>query len=147
MRVRDIMTTNVKTIQSSETVQDAARKLDDHKIGELPVVDESGAVVGIITESDFIGKNETVPHGLTVPNLLGQWFYHSTVEEIFHSVKDDSVSEVMTPNPYTVTSDTPLTLVVKLMLKHKIGRLPVVDDGNLSGMVAKRDVLKAIVRC
>ncbi|NRA65305.1 MAG: CBS domain-containing protein [Pseudobacteriovorax sp.] len=145
MKVKDIMTSQVTTVEASAKLLEAVQLLDTGKFGALPVVDDTGELVGIITESDFIGKNEEVPHGLTIPSLLGQWFHNVSVEEIFKGARDEVVGNVMTKDPHVVSSDAALTLAVKLMLNFEISRLPVVDHGKLVGIVSKKDVLKAVL--
>ena len=144
MLVKDLMTSNVTSILSSKKVIDAAKIMSEQNIGALPVLNESGNVIGIITETDFIGKYETIPHGLTIPSLMGEWLDGSSLEEILRSARDQKIENVMTPNPYTVSSDTSLTTAASLLLRHDISRLPVVDDGRLVGIIAKQDIVKAI---
>jgi len=145
MQVKDVMTSKVTSIPSTIKVIDAAKLMDEQQIGALPVINDNGNVIGIITETDFIGKYETIPHGLTIPSLMGQWMHGSSLEEILKTARDEEIKNVMTPNPYTVSSETSLTTAAHLMLKHDIGRLPVVDNGRLVGIIAKQDIVKAII--
>jgi len=145
MLVKDVMTSDVISIGLNAKVIDAAKLMSEKKIGSLPVVNDSGLVVGIMTESDFIGKQESIAHGYAIPSLLGEWLHGASVEEIFSEAKDKTVDQVMTANPTTITADTPLTVAVQKMLKQDISRIPVVDKGHLVGIIAKRDVLKAVL--
>lgn len=145
MRVKSVMTSKVTSISSKISVIDAAKLMDDQQIGALPVIDDNRHVIGILTESDFIGKYETIPHGLTIPRLMGEWLDGSSLEEILKASRKEEVKNVMTPNPHTVSSETPLTKAAHLMLKYNIGRLPVVDEGCLVGIISKQDIVRAII--
>ena len=143
MLTKDIMITDVITISSNETVESAAKKMLSHNIGCLPVV-EGDSIKGIITESDFIGKRVEIPHGIgSIPELLGEWFQGVSVESILTDVKDTTVDSVMSKNLIFVNPDTPLTETVNIMMNQKKNRLPVIEEGKLKGIIARRDVLGA----
>ncbi|SMF74702.1 CBS domain-containing protein [Pseudobacteriovorax antillogorgiicola] len=143
MKTSDVMTKDVITIDSQETVETAAKTMLKHNIGGLPVL-EKGKIVGIITESDFIGKRVEVPHAIgSMPELLGHWFEGVSVESVLQDARKLQVREVMTKNLVFVGPETPLTQTVKTMMQRDLTRLPVLQDGKLVGLVARRDVLGA----
>lgn len=146
MLVKDIMTTTVVSISAQETVEAAAELMLREKIGCLPVF-ENNKIAGIITESDFIGKMVKIPHGIrSLPQLLGEWFEGVSVEEILLSARKTTVRDVMSRNLIFVNPDTTLTDAVKSMMSHSLVRLPVIDQGKVVGIVARRDILAAFAK-
>jgi CBS domain-containing protein len=143
MKVRDVMTRKVLSIETSASVLQAVRSMLQNKISGLPVVDEDGHLVGIVTEGDFLRRAETTTERhrprwlefLVGPGRLADEYVHT------HAGK---VGAVMTPDPCTVTEDTPLEDVVQLMEKHRIKRLPVMRDKQLVGIVSRANLLHAL---
>jgi CBS domain-containing protein len=143
MKVKDVMTRKVLSIEPDVSVLQAVRSMLQNKISGLPVVDANGTLVGIVTEGDFLRRTETTTERrrprwlefLVGPGRLADEYVHT------HASK---VSAVMTPDPYTVTEDTPLEDVVQLMEKHRIKRLPVVRGKSLVGIVSRANLLHAL---
>ncbi len=144
MKASEFMTKDVITLTPDRTVQDAASLMLEKNISVLPVVDSTSHLVGIITESDFIGKNANIPHALaSIKRLLGQIFYHDGVEQIFKNAKTMALEEVMSHHPKVVSPDDSLNDVVDMMGKYNLKRVPVVKEGKLVGMITRHDILKA----
>ena len=144
MQVSEFMTKNVKTIKSDCTVEEAAKIMADGGFSVLPVVDNEDKLVGIMTESDFAGKEVRIPHALgSIKQLFGQNFYFGDVEEIYKKAKTKKVSEVMSKNVKTVTLNSSLTDVIDFMINKNLKRLPVVDGNKLVGIITRKDLLKA----
>ena len=107
MQVKDIMTTKVLSVEANTSVFEAIRSMLQHKISGLPVVNEDGALVGIVTEGDFLRRAETATERrrprwlefLMGPGRLADEYVHTHTRR---------VADVMTPDPYTVTEGTPL---------------------------------------
>jgi CBS domain-containing protein len=143
MKASDIMTRRVITIGRHASILEALRLMLQNRISGLPVVDQDGRLVGMVTEGDFLRRTETrTERGrsrwlqfLLGPGRLADEYVHS------HGRK---IEEVMTPEPYAVSGDTPLNQVVRLMEKHHVKRLPVVDDGRLVGLISRADLLHAL---
>lgn len=145
MKAADIMTVGAATVRPDATVGEAARIMLQYRISGLPVVDESGSLVGIITEGDFLRRAETGterrrPRWLEVllgPGRLAAEYAHT------HGQR---VDEVMTRDVVTVTVDTPVEDIVGLMERHGIKRLPVVDGGKVVGIVSRANLLRMLAR-
>ena len=143
MKVQDIMTRKVLSIEPDATVLQAVRSMLQNKISGLPVVDADGKLVGIVTEGDFLRRAETTTERrrprwlefLVGPGRLADEYVHTHARKI---------ADVMTPEPYTVTEDTSLEDVVQLMEKHRIKRLPVVRGKQLVGIVSRANLLHAL---
>jgi CBS domain-containing protein len=115
-----IMTDDLITIFPDASIEDAIRLLLNHEISGLPVVDDDGHLVGVITEFALL----------------------AVVYD--HQVKDHTVAEYMTRELITVDIDDPLSRVADLCIVNRVRRLPVMDGGRLVGLIARRDVLKVL---
>lgn len=117
--VKDVMTKNVISVTPKTTVDEAIELLLTHKISGAPVIDDNGQLVGIISE-----------YGL--------------LDVIFDSTfRDVCVGDVMTADPITVNENTLVWETASMFLVHRIRRLPVVRDGQLIGLVSRRDLLRS----
>lgn len=143
--VGDIMVRDVTTIPADATLHDVASLLTAKKISGAPVVDETGKMIGIISESDLL--SEARRHaGLPHIAAFGVFVLHQeTLERIYHNGATLLASEVMTKNVITTDPDLPITKAGDLMVKSKINRLPVVDaNDNLIGLITREDIMRAV---
>ena len=116
MNVSEIMTPNPRTLELSDTIQDAARIMRDEDTGAVPVC-EDGRVVGMVTDRDIVIR------------AIADADYEATMDDI---ITDDVV---------TITADMSTTAAAELMGEHQIRRLPVVDaDENIIGIVSLGDL-------
>jgi CBS domain-containing protein len=145
MKARDVMTWGVISVETDTPVERAAWLMLQNKFSGLPVVDQKGSLVGIVTEGDFlrrgeIGTQRRRPRWLEFvigPGRLATEYVHASGRR---------VSEIMTPDPCTVTPDTPLEEIVNAMERRRIKRLPVVEDGKLVGIVSRSNLMHALAR-
>jgi CBS domain-containing protein len=143
MNAGDIMTPKVVSVMPDASILEAMRSMLANRISGLPVVSENGKLVGIVTEGDFLRRAETGTQQrrsrwlelFTSPGKLAQEYVHT------HGRK---VSDVMTPDPLTITEDTPLDVVVSLLEERRIKRLPVVRSGVVVGIVSRANLLHAL---
>lgn len=143
MNAGDIMTPKVVSVMPDASILEAMRSMLANRISGLPVVSENGKLVGIVTEGDFLRRAETGTQQrrsrwlelFTSPGKLAQEYVHT------HGRK---VSDVMTPDPLTITEDTPLDVVVRLLEERRIKRLPVVRSGVVVGIVSRANLLHAL---
>ena len=144
--VREIMTTDVLTFRSDDTVEDAMRSMVDRNVDSAPVVDEHGSLVGMLSNSDLIVQ-ESELHFPTVLSFLGATIEigHKHFEEDLRKALGSKVSDLMTPKPVTITEDDTIERAATLMHEKDVSRLPVVNDGTLVGIVSRNDVLRAIL--
>ena len=146
--VRDIMTTNlIITVTQDMDIAGAAKILLDNRINGVPVVDDSGQLVGILCQSDLITQQKKLP----IPTLftfldgLIRLTSMKQLEKQVGKIAALTVSEAMTPNPVTVKLDTSLETVAALMVDSNFHTLPVVEDSNLVGVIGKEDVLRTLL--
>jgi CBS domain-containing protein len=117
--VRDTMTTEPKAIDASEAIVDAARAMREEDVGSLPVT-EQGRLIGVITDRDIVVR--VVAEG---------------------RADSASVADALSRNPVTVEPDEDLDEALRLMARHQVRRLPVVEGDRLVGIVAQADVALA----
>ncbi|MCB9480523.1 MAG: CBS domain-containing protein [Desulfobacteraceae bacterium] len=144
MKISDFMTTEVISCSADKKLKEAAQIMIEKGLSVLPVVDSENRLTGILTESDFVGKEVEVPHALaSVKMLFGQTHYHGNIEEVYKKAKDQPLEKVMTKNPVTVSPEETLTGLVNLMSSRDLKRVPVVKDKKLVGIVTRKDLIKA----
>lgn len=147
MKIKDFMTTNIVSINESDTVINAANLMIEKKMSVLPVVDDHQQLVGIITETDFTGADANIPHAMaSIKRILGELHYFGGVEDILKRSFDKKISKVMTKNPVVVSPEDTLSNLVQLMGSFNIKRVPVVFNKKLVGIVTRKDVIKAFVQ-
>jgi CBS domain-containing protein len=147
MKVKEIMVRPVIVVGEDTTLEEIARIMLDNRIGCVPVVDEGGKLVGIVTESDFTAKEHGVPFStLSAPQLFGRWMPKEGIEEIYRVARTMTAKEIMTSPVITVTEDDPIEEVVRRLLDYDINRIPVVRDGKPVGIVSQHDLLNLMVR-
>ncbi|MBI2321722.1 MAG: CBS domain-containing protein [Chloroflexi bacterium] len=145
MKVKDIMVQPVVVVRETDTLLDVARTMLDQRIGCVPVVDARGELVGIITESDFTGRERYLPFSaFKMPQLFGEWLSNDALERIHEHARRLTAREIMTPEPVTATEDDGLTDVVQRMLHHGIHRIPVVRRRVPVGIVTRHDLLRVM---
>jgi CBS domain-containing protein len=142
MQVRDVMHREVLSVAQDTPLEDAARLMLGRGISGLPVVDGQGALLGIVTEGDFLRRAE-----LGTERQRPRWLEFLTsagrLAGDYVGSHGRAVSEVMTAPVETIDEGAPLQDAVAVMLRRHIKRLPVVADGKLVGIVSRADLLRA----
>jgi CBS domain-containing protein len=143
MRAHQIMTRQVITVATGASIVEAANTMLQNHISGLPVVDETGKLVGIISQGDFIRRAEIGTQrkrGSWLKLLLGS----GRVASDFVRERGRKVGEIMTLDPCTVTEDATLEDVVSLMEQNNVKRLPVMRGDQLVGIVTRSNLLRAV---
>jgi CBS domain-containing protein len=143
MRAHQIMTRQVITVATGAPIVEAANTMLQNHISGLPVVDETGKLVGIISQGDFIRRAEIGTQrkrGRWLKLLLGP----GKVASDFVHERGRKVGEIMTLDPCTVTEDATLEDVVSLMEQNNVKRLPVMRGDQLVGIVTRSNLLQAV---
>lgn len=143
MKAKDIMTSNVISVESTANVMHAVRLMLQNRISGLPVVDADGNLVGIVTEGDFLRRSETATERKR-PRWLEFLLGPGRLAEDYVQTHGRKVDEVMSRDPYTITEDTPLEEIVGMMEKQRVKRLPVVRGRRLIGIVSRANILHAM---
>ncbi|MGZ9104714.1 MAG: CBS domain-containing protein [Rhodoplanes sp.] len=143
MKASDVMSSRVVSIAPEATVLEAIELMLENRISGLPVIDRAGALVGIVTEGDFLRRAETGTERkrprwlefLLGPNSLAKDYVRS------HGRK---VEEVMTRELITASEDMPLAEVVRIMERKRVKRLPVMRGREIVGIVSRANLLHAL---
>lgn len=147
MSARDVMTSPVVTVRQGATLETAAETMLEHGIGGVPVVDGDGRLVGILTEQDFIAEEESVPWGFfKAPKLFDMWLDQGQIDEAYERAREIPVKRIMSKPVRSVGPDDSVDKVVELMLRHGISHVPVVEDGEVVGIITHRDMLRMMRR-
>ena len=144
---KDIMTTEVITISPETDIAQAAKLLLENRINGVPVVNDTGELVGILCQSDLIIQQKNIP----IPSLFTflDGFIPLTsskkLDEEVEKIAATKAGDAMTANPVTVSPDTDIEKVAALMVEKSYHTLPVVEGDKLVGIVGKEDVLKTLI--
>ena len=121
MKIRSFMVSNPITIAEETSIQNALELMKENRIRHLPVVDRKKHLIGWVTLSDL-------KQGL-IPSMLG----------------DVSMSDLVNRNPFTVSPDDDIEVAAKLVYRHKISGMPVVNNGELVGVITETDLFRAFI--
>jgi CBS-domain-containing membrane protein len=142
VKVSEVMRREVVTVHPDSPVTEVVQLLLDKDFTAVPVVDDNGRVVGMVSDNDLLKRG-----GIRVTLSLKRATDPDFVQELHRSLKDPGrkVSEVMTREVATVTPDTIMGQAAKLMVAKHLKRLPVVDkEGKLVGILGRLDILNTI---
>lgn len=144
---KDIMTTDPVTARPETEILDAAKILLGKGFNGMPVVDESGNLVGIITQSDLVSQQKRlhIPSVFAVLDGFVQLSSMEAMEREIQKISAVNVGQAMTPHPVSVPEDTSVEDIATLMVERKIHSLPVVRGDKLVGIVGKEDVLRTLL--
>jgi CBS domain-containing protein len=144
------MERDVVTVSPDADIESLVRLMREHELPGVPVVNEGGRCVGIVTEADLVLSEEEadlhLPHYI---NLFGGVVFLEPLkrfEDRLRKAFASSVEDMMTPDPVTVDADASVEEAARLIAERKHNRLPVVEHGRLVGVVTRVDVLDALTR-
>jgi CBS domain-containing protein len=146
MKARDVMTSEVMSVGPDTSTREVAKILREHGISAVPVVGETGAPIGMVSEGDLIGRNETDREARR------DWWLTSLAEgemlnaDFLASLRAPvrRVRDVMTAPVVTVGEDTEITEIARLLTAYRIKRVPVLRDGRIVGIVSRADLVRAL---
>lgn len=148
MRATDVMTRSVQVASPGMTVQAVAKQLAESRISGMPVVDKAGKVIGMISEGDLLHRREIDTDAEAGGHTRSWWLdlFASTRELASAYVKEHAhtVRDVMSDRVVSVTEDTTLAEIAKLLERRRIKRVPVIRDGKLVGIVSRSNLIRAL---
>lgn len=144
MRAAEVMTPAILSIDSDATVFDAAELLVGTGVSAMPVVDDRGRMIGILSEADLIRRSEigTEPRKSWLRRILAD---DSSAAKEYVALHSRRVTDVMTKSVVTVQEDDTLGHVADVMAEHKVKRVPVLRGDEVVGMVSRTNLLKALL--
>jgi CBS domain-containing protein len=143
MRAHQIMTRDCITVTPGTKVEEAAKIMLQNRISGLPVMDDAGKLVGVVSESDFLRRGE-IGTARKRPTWLQFFLGPGKAASEFVHERGRKVEDIMTPEPITVDEETTLEDLVRLMEKNDIKRLPVMSGSVLKGIVTRSNLLQAV---
>ncbi|MFH1768142.1 MAG: CBS domain-containing protein [Candidatus Omnitrophota bacterium] len=140
MLVKELMTKNVITVSPEASLKDVGKILKEKKISGVPVVNDAGRVVGVITITDL----------LRILGRIYQWREmekgkeEMNLSEMYEQEKEKAkVKDVMTKDVVSLSEEDTLDDVMRMMFENKVHTIPVMKDNQLIGVIGKRDLLYA----
>jgi CBS domain-containing protein len=148
LTVRDIMDADPVSVTVADSVETVLHVMRDHDLTGVPVVNEGGRCVGIITEADLVLSDENedfhLPHYFELFGgivFLERW---SHFEDRARRAFAATAEEMMTENPVTIEPTATVREAARVIARRKHNRLPVVEHGRLVGVVTRVDVLEGL---
>jgi CBS domain-containing protein len=150
LTVRDIMDAEPVTVRPTDDVETVVRILRRHELPGVPVINEGGRCVGIVTEADLVLADEQgdlhIPHYI---ELFGGVVFLEPLHRFEERLKKafaSKVADLMTEDPVTIEPDASVAEAGRLIVRRGHNRLPVIEHGRLVGVVTRVDVLEALTR-
>ena len=148
LTVRDIMETDVPVVLPSDSVEAVIKVLRAHDLPGVPVINEGGRCIGIITEADLVLVGEDadlhLPHYF---QLFGGFVFLESMSHFDERVRKafaSTAEDMMTEDPMTIEAGAPVEEAARLIARKRHNRLPVIEHGRLVGVVTRVDVLDAL---
>jgi CBS domain-containing protein len=144
MNARDVMTRNVVSVTSDTPLRKIAALLLEKRISAVPVVDANGVPIGMVSEGDLTGRSEAEREARR------DWWLTTLAEgeplnpEFLASLNYPTARDMMSAPVITVTEETNLREIARLLTTHRIKRVPVVRDGHIVGIVSRADLVRAL---
>lgn len=143
----DIMTTEVITVTADTNIRQLAEIMTEKRIGSVPVVDNAGLLIGIVSESDLIEQDKSF-HIPTVISLF-DWVLYLESEKKFEKelkrMTARTVGDIFTQDVLSITRTTPVSKIADIMSEQRIHALPVVEEGKVVGIVSRIDLIRSMV--
>jgi CBS domain-containing protein len=143
MKAIDVMVRDVITIGPDDSIADAAKLIADNDVSALPVVDDDGHLVGIISEGDLMSREE-IGAAVHHPWWIEAVTPAATLAAEFAKSHGKRVEEVMSEHVITATEDAPLAEIAAILERNRIKRVPIVRDGELVGIVSRSNLVQAL---
>ena len=145
MNARDVMTRDVVSVASDTPMRKIAALLLEKRISAVPVVDSSGAPIGMVSEGDLTGRNEAEREARQ------DWWLTMLAEgeavnpEFLASLNYPTARDMMSAPVISVHEETSLEEIAGILTEHRIKRVPIVRDGRIVGIVSRADLVRALV--
>ncbi len=146
-KVADVMTRDVITVTPETSLRELASILSEKHINGVPVVDDKGNVLGVVCESDLVNQNKPL-HIPTVFVILDSvipmenpWRY----QKEFKRLAATTVGDIYSQPPVSISPDTDLSEVARIMSERRLYTLPVIEGGKLVGVVGKADIIRSLM--
>lgn len=147
MKAKEIMTTDVITVRRDTTVRDLALLFADNRISSVPVVDDEGLLIGIVSESDLIEQDKNL-HIPTVVSIFDWVIYLESdkrFEKELQKMTGQTAGEIMSDEVLSVGPESPVSEVADIMTSKKVQAVPVVEERRVVGIIGRIDMVKTMI--
>jgi len=146
MLVKDLMTKSVISVKPTDTVNQVADLLAEHHFTGVPVVDESGKLLGTISERDFIASDSKI-YLPTYIKLLTEFDFvkhdEKRLSPAVQNIINATAQDIMNPEPVTVSPDSDIEALAEIFGQKRVNPIPVIDEhGAMVGIVSRSDLIK-----
>lgn len=145
LHARDVMTTEVLTVSPDTPVREVAKLLYERRISGAPVVDPAGKVVGMVSEGDLMRHAGAIGDtGATRSWWLRMFEPSQDAAADYARTHARVASQVMSTKIISVSPETPLPEIARMLEKNRVKRVPVLSDGKLLGIVSRSNLLRGL---
>ncbi len=144
---KQLMTTAIISVTPETSVKELAIILASNKISGVPVLDGAGSLVGVVTENDLIDQGKKL-HIPTVITILDSFFFLESTDKMDKEMKKiagATVADICSTELITVGPEASLEEIATIMAEKRVHTLPVMDDGQLIGIIGRRDIIQALI--
>ncbi len=143
---KDIMTTGVHTVPQDMEIKDLAKLFVERKVNAMPVVDDAGELIGIVSQTDLV-EQDTPLHIPTVISLFDWVIYLESPKKFIEEVRKVTarkVGEICSREILTCTPETPVSSVASMMVDNKAHLVPVIENEKMVGVIARLDIIRSM---
>jgi CBS domain-containing protein len=146
MKARDVMSRSLVSVSPETKVFEVIHLLSENKIGGVPVVDEEGRLLGLVTEVDLFVKEKHIAFSVeTAPSLVGRWVDADRLREAYSEVQDLTAADIMSRDVWSVEGDAEVGDLAVEMMERRCTRVPVLERDRVVGMITRLDLLRSLV--
>ena len=142
----DIMTKKIHTVHQDTEITALAKKFVEYNVNAMPVVDDSGALVGMVTQTDLVEQDKPL-HIPTVISLFDWVIYLESPKKFTEEVRKVTarkVGEICGRDVVTCAPDDPVSTIASLMVDNKVHLVPVLSEGRMVGVVSRLDIIRSM---
>lgn len=144
MEAWQIMNRDVVTVKKGASVEEALKLMTKHHVSGLPVVDADGYIVGIITESDLLLKDQAPVLDKPRPIKGHQPVPEEVLEKAYKKARAELVEDAMTKDVIAFSEDSLVADIARVMVELGINRVPIIRDRKVVGIISRMDIIKAM---
>jgi nucleotide-binding universal stress UspA family protein/predicted transcriptional regulator len=145
-RARELMVQPVAVAREETPLANVAEAMLKDRLGCIPIVDEHGHLVGIVTESDFLGSDPRIPlSAYQVVRLFRERDSDEMIEQVYQDGRELTAGQIMSQPVVAVTEDEPVGSVAEVLLERGFNQVPVVREGVPVGIIARHDLLRLLI--
>jgi CBS domain-containing protein len=146
-KAKDVMTKDVITVRREITVRDLAVLFAERHISSVPVVDNEGSLIGIVSESDLVEQDKNL-HIPTVVSIFDWVIYLESskrFEAELQKMTGQTVGDIYTEKVFSVTPEASVSEVADIMSRERVHVVPVVDGGQVVGVIGRIDLIRTMI--